>query len=148
MTHKSPAINKKQRRIVRHHKKVVDLQSKPDIRSVELESGESTMTKTMQFLALFLTLALMVASAATYNVTLFQPSFVGGKELKAGDYKLTVEGDKAILSMGKQKVEAAAKITTADTRFSSTSVRYVTEDGKMKITEIRLGGTNQKLIFN
>ena len=106
------------------------------------------MTKTMQFLALFLTLALMVASAATYNVTLFQPSFVGGKELKAGDYKLTVEGDKAILSMGKQKVEAAAKITTADTRFSSTSARYVTEDGKMKITEIRLGGTNQKLIFN
>jgi hypothetical protein len=45
-------------------------------------------------------------------------------------------------------VEAAAKIETADSKFSSTSVRYTSEGGKMKIQEIRLGGTNQKLIFN
>jgi hypothetical protein len=61
---------------------------------------------------------------------------------------VTVDGDKAIISMGKQKVEAAAKIETADSKFSSTSVRYTSEGGKMKIQEIRLGGTNQKLIFN
>jgi len=102
-------------------------------------------TKTLKLFALFLSVALMVASAATYNVTLFQPSTVAGKELKAGDYKVTLDGDKAIISMGKQKVEAPAKIETADTKFSSTSVRYTTEDGKM---EIRLGGTNQKVVFN
>ncbi len=106
------------------------------------------MTKITKLLTLFLTAALMVASAASYNVTLFQTSVVGGKELKAGDYKVTVDGDKAIISMGKQKVEAAAKIETADSKFSSTSVRYTSEGGKMKIQEIRLGGTNQKLIFN
>ena len=106
------------------------------------------MTKTTKLLTLFLSAALMVASAASYNVTLFQPSVVGGKELKAGEYKVTVDGDKAIISMGKQKVEAAAKIKTADSKFSSTSVRYTSEGGKMKIQEIRLGGTNQKLIFN
>lgn len=106
------------------------------------------MTKTTKLVTLFLTVALMVASAASYNVTLFQPSVVGGKELKAGDYKVTIDGDKAIISMGKQKVEAPAKIETADSKFSSTSVRYTSEGGKMKIQEIRLGGTNQKLIFN
>jgi len=107
------------------------------------------MTKTaVKFFALFLTAALMVASAATYNVTFFQPSTVAGTELKAGEYKVTVEGDKAIISMGKHKVEAPAKIETAETKFSSTSVRYSSVDGKMKVQEIRLGGTNQKVVFN
>lgn len=105
-------------------------------------------TKTLKLFALFFGAALMVASAATYNVTLFQPSIVAGTELKAGDYKVTVAGDKAVISMGKQKVEAPAKMETADSKFSSTSVRYTTEDGKMKIQEIRLGGTNQKVVFN
>jgi hypothetical protein len=116
--------------------------------TLQFETGESKMTKTTKFLIMFLTAALMVASAASYNVTLFQTSVIGGKELKAGEYKVTVAGDKAIISMGKQKVEAAAKIETADSKFSSTSVRYTSEGGKMKIQEIRLGGTNQKLIFN
>ena len=107
------------------------------------------MNRTTKFFFLFLTVALMIASAAsTYNVTLFQPSYVGGKELKAGDYKVTVDGEKATLMIGKQKVEASAKLLTAETKFSSTSVRYTDEGGKMKIQEIRLGGTNQKLIFN
>jgi hypothetical protein len=133
---------------IQHHKNVV--WSLPQARAsrLQFEIGESKMTKTTKLLTLFLTAALMVASAASYNVTLFQTSVVGGKELKAGDYKVTVDGDKAIISMGKQKVEAAAKIETADSKFSSTSVRYTSEGGKMKIQEIRLGGTNQKLIFN
>ncbi|MGO9241598.1 MAG: hypothetical protein ACLQBJ_12375 [Bryobacteraceae bacterium] len=106
------------------------------------------MTKTTRLLMVFLTAALMVASAATYHVTLYGPSVVAGQELKAGDYKVTVQGEKAVLSMGKHKVEAAAKLATANTKFSSTLVRYADEGGKLKILEIRLGGTNQKLIFN
>ena len=105
-------------------------------------------TKTLKLFALFLSIGLIVASAATYNVTFFQPSVVAGTELKAGDYKVTIDGDKAIISMGKQKVEASAKMETVDSKFSSTSVRYTTEDGKMKIQEIRIGGTNQKVVFN
>jgi hypothetical protein len=107
------------------------------------------MTKTTKFFALFLTVALMVASAAgSYTVTLFQPSQVGDQQLRAGEYKVTVTGDKAVIAMGKTKVEAAVKIQTADTKFGSTSVRYSEENGKMKIQEIRLGGTNQRVIFN
>lgn len=106
------------------------------------------MTKTMKFFALFLTLAMVCASAATYNVTLFQPSHVNGKDLKPGDYKMTVENDKATIMKGKEKVEAAVKIETGDAKFASTSVRYTEDNGKAKVQEIRLGGTNTKVVFN
>lgn len=106
------------------------------------------MTKTFQFFALFLTIALAVASANTFTVTLFQPSMVAGKELKPGDYKVTVDNEKAIIEKGKEKVEAAVKVENGETKFSTTSVRYTNADGKMKVTEIRLGGTTTKVVFN
>lgn len=106
------------------------------------------MTNTLKYLVLFLTLALAVASASTHSVQLFQPSIVSGQELKPGQYKLTVDDSKVIISKGKQSVEAAVKMETSDSKFSSTSVRYITENGKMKVSEIRLGGTNTKLVFN
>ena len=68
------------------------------------------MTKSIKFFALFLTIAMLCASAASYNVTLFQSSHVNGTDLKPGDYKLTVENDKATIAKGKQKVEAAVKL--------------------------------------
>jgi hypothetical protein len=106
------------------------------------------MTKTMKFLAIFLTVGVFVASAATYTVTLFQPSLVAGKELKPGDYKLVVEDGKAVIQKGKEKVEATVRVEQGDSKFSSTSVRYTEENGKLKIQEIRLGGTTTKLVFN
>ena len=105
------------------------------------------MIKTTKLLILALTFTVMVASAATYKLTLYQPSVVAGKELKPGDYKVTVDGDKAIISMGKEKIEAPAKIETGGTKFPATSVRYASDGGKMKIQEIHLGGTNQRLVF-
>ena len=106
------------------------------------------MTKTMKFIAIFLTIGLFAATAASYNVTLFQPSFVAGKELKPGDYKLVLEDSKAIIQKGKEKIEATVKVEQGDSKFSSTSVRYAEENGKLKIQEIRLGGTTTRLVFN
>ncbi|WP_321473754.1 hypothetical protein [uncultured Paludibaculum sp.] len=106
------------------------------------------MTKTVMFFVLFLTVALVCASAATYQVTLFQASTVAGHELKAGDYKLTVDNDKATIAKGKEKVEATVKVETSDTKYSATSIRYADDNGKMKVQEIRLGGTTTKLVFN
>jgi len=106
------------------------------------------MTKTTKFFVLFLTFAMLCASAATYSVTLFQPSNVAGKDLKPGEYKLTVDGDKAVIAKGKEKVEAAVKLENADSKFSATSVRYADQNGKLKIQEIRLGGTTTKVVFN
>ena len=106
------------------------------------------MTKTVKFFAMFLVLALAASAASSHTVTFFQPSTVGGTELKAGDYKLMMENDKVVIQKGKEKVEAMVKVESADSKFSSTSVRYADQNGKMKVTEIRLGGTTTRLIFN
>jgi len=96
----------------------------------------------------FATVALAVASAAnSYRVTLFQPAVLNGTELKAGDYKVTLKDNKAILTSGKTSVEADVKQETADSKFSSTTVRYTDAQGKYRVQEIRLGGTNTRLVF-
>ncbi len=108
--------------------------------------GVKDMTKKITMA--FMTAALMVTSAAEkHNITLFQPSMVNGTELAPGDYRLEVDGEKVVISKGKQKVEAAIKVDTNDSKFNSTSVRYANADGKYKVQEIRLGGTNRKLVF-
>jgi hypothetical protein len=97
----------------------------------------------------FGTLALAIASAASsYHFSIFQSSFVAGKELKPGDYKIELNGDKATIKAGKQTVEAAVKVESGTEKFSETSVRYGSTDGKMIVQEIRLGGTKTKLVFN
>jgi hypothetical protein len=98
----------------------------------------------------FGTFALAIASAASsYHFSIFQPSFVAGKELKPGDYKIELNGDKATIKVGKQMIEAPVKVENGTEKFVETSVRYNTAtDGKMTVTEIRLGGTTTKLVFN
>ncbi len=96
----------------------------------------------------FLLLALAVASAKTYSVTLFQPTVVAGTELKAGDYKINLENDKVVISNGKSSVESAVKVEQNNSKFNSTSVRYASGEGKNRVQEIRLGGTKLKLVFN
>lgn len=100
------------------------------------------------FLLSFATLALTVASAATtYKVTLYQPSIVAGTELQPGVYKIEVKDTTAVISKGKQSVEAPIKSEAGDTKFASTTVRYKNGDGKYRVDEIRFGGTNTKIVF-
>ncbi len=101
-----------------------------------------------KILLLFMTLALAAAMAKTFTVTFFQPSVVAGTELAPGDYRLDLQDNKVIIKRGKQKVEAAVKVENEPAKFSSTSVRYVASEGKARVQEIRLGGTNLKLVFD
>jgi hypothetical protein len=100
-----------------------------------------------KFVLAFAILALAVASAATYKVTLPQSSVVKGNELKAGDYRLNVQNDKVTIVSGKQSVEVPVKVETVAQTYDSTAVRYSDQEGKPTISEIRLGGTKTKLIF-
>jgi hypothetical protein len=112
----------------------------------ELTSSEKPMTKRVIFA--FLVLALAVASAKTYAVTLFQPAVVAGTELKAGEYQLDLKVTRAVIKHGRLKVECDVKVETADSKFATTTVRFANGNGKLRIQEIRLGGTNLKLVFN
>ena len=108
-----------------------------------------------KFLAAFAILALVVASAGTvpapgssFRVTLSQPSVVKGTELKAGAYRINIGVEKVTFISGRTAVDASAKIETGSEKFDTTSVRFTTEGGKAIISEIRIGGTSTRLLFN
>ena len=92
----------------------------------------------------FATIALAVASAASYNVTLYQASKVGDKQLQPGDYKVELHDNTAVFSKGKEKVEAAVKVESTERKNASTAVRYGADS---EIQQIRLKGTTTTLVF-
>ena len=103
----------------------------------------------------FVILALGVAVAGTvpgvggtYKVTLLQPSVVKGNVLKAGAYRLNLTVDKVTIVNAKQSVEVPVKVETAEQKFDNTAVRYSEQNGKATISEIRIGGTKTRLVFN
>jgi hypothetical protein len=96
----------------------------------------------------FAFVALAIASAKSYSVTLSHDMTVGNTELKAGEYKLEVVGDKAVLSHGKIQAEAPAKLESTAEHFRTTTLRVQEQGGKTRISEIRLGGTKTKVVFD
>src|SRR5215472_271222 len=97
----------------------------------------------------FAVAALAIASAKgkSYKVTLYFPAMLGATELKAGEYQVELMDQKAVIRNGKIEGEAPVKVETNGTKYDTTVVRFQNGDGKMHIHEIRLGGTNTKLIF-
>jgi hypothetical protein len=105
------------------------------------------MKKLLMLCAVCVSIA--IAGSSTYNVTLFEPSIIGGQELKPGEYKLELKNNKVLVHNGKRNVaEASVNVENSDTKFGSTSIRYKNGDGKYRISEIRIGGTKTKLIVN
>ena len=100
-----------------------------------------------KFVLAFGVLALTMASAENYKVTLSQPTSVKGKQLKAGDYRLNVADTKCTIVSGKESVEVPVKVETADKKFDTTAVRYSGTGDKQSISEIRIGGTKTRLVF-
>ncbi len=104
-------------------------------------------TLLLVFGTVFLALA-AAAAAESHKVTLFYPSFVGETELRTGDCKLMIEDSRVVIQQGRKKVEADVKVESTGEKNKTTIVRYDNGDGKYRISEIRLGGTDTKLVFN
>jgi hypothetical protein len=97
----------------------------------------------------FATVALALASAASsHRVTVTDPTWLNGTQLQPGDYKVQVEGNKVTLTLGKNTFEAAAKVETATQKFETTALVSQNDNGKMKLSEIRLGGTTTKIVID
>lgn len=97
----------------------------------------------------FITLALVVAfGASAHRITLDKPAVVGGTELKPGEYRLELQGEKVTISNKKGSVDAAVHVEAAADKFRSTTICCLSDDGKYNLQEIRLGGTNEKLIIS
>jgi hypothetical protein len=93
----------------------------------------------------FASFGLAVASAASsYNVTFYQPVMVNGSELKPGDYKVELKDKTAVIKQGKTATEAPVRIENDGKKFERTSVRL----HGMQVEEIRIGGTNTRIVFD
>ncbi len=95
----------------------------------------------------FAVMGLALASAKSYGLRLFEPAMAGNTELKAGEYKVTIDGSNAVLKNGKSENQVPVKVESAGAKYDATSVKYVVVNGKKQIQEIHLGGSNTKLVF-
>ena len=90
------------------------------------------------------TLFLGVASAASsYDVKFYDPVWIGATQIKAGDYKVEMQGDKAVFKSGKNVVEVPATIAKSDKKYNFTAL----SSADSKVSEIDVGGTNVKIMF-
>ena len=97
----------------------------------------------------FAVLALSVASAATFPVSLIEPAVVNGKELKAGDYLLEVKENSVVIMKGKKLVaEVPAKIENTNKKYERTQVLFSENKGKYSIKQIELGGTSTRVTLD
>jgi len=93
-------------------------------------------------------LPLIASAAPVYKVTLTQPAVVAGSVVKPGDYKIVVNGEKAVLTSGKVTLEVPVKVETGKQKFAHTSVESREEGGKILLEDIQVGGTTTTLIFS
>lgn len=103
------------------------------------------MKKLMLFAILFAFAAF--AASNTFHVTFQNDAWIGATQVKAGDYKVTVDDGKVTLKMGKTVIEVPGKLETADHKYQTNGVVVVNVGTRPQVEEIELGGTNQRIVF-
>ncbi len=106
-----------------------------------------------KFVLAFAILALAAAfagsvSGISYKITLMQPSVVKGTELKAGEYRLQILNETATITARKFTLDVPVKVETNERKYESNAIRYTEQDGKLTISEIRIGGTKTRLLIS
>ena len=93
----------------------------------------------------FAALGMGIASAASeYKIDLPQVTHVGSTELKAGKYKVEVDGNKAIFKSGKEVVaQSAVTVENGKEKYAYTSV----STNASNLQSISVGGTNMKIVL-
>jgi len=93
--------------------------------------------------------SLCFAGQKSYNVIFTAPATVAGVQLKAGEYKVKVDGANAVFTDDNHKsVSAPVTVDTASTKkFEHTIVDASKDGGVDKVNAIQLGGTTTKLEF-
>ena len=91
------------------------------------------------------TLALGVASAAssTYKITIPSDTWAGDTQLKAGTYKVQVEGNQAVFVMGKQTIQVPASMENNAKKSAETLL----ETSGTKLQAIDIGGSTMKIVI-
>jgi hypothetical protein len=108
-----------------------------------------------KFVVAFCLLALAAAVAGgipakgpTYHVMIAEPSTVNGVLLKAGQYRLTLNANKATFVLGKESHEVAVEIEENTKKFSDNQIMFDRKNDQNVVKVIYLGGTKTSLVFN
>jgi hypothetical protein len=93
--------------------------------------------------------SLGIASAKSFDIILGAPAMAGNTELKAGEYRLKVEGTQATFTeaQSSKSITVPVKVQNGDHRFGATSVETSNQNGMDNIQTIDLAGSNTKLEF-
>lgn len=100
----------------------------------------------IRFAGMFLVLALSAMNAETFWLQIYQPVYFGGKELKTGEYRLDLQGDKLTFKKGKLAVESKVKVESLEKKARSTALVCDQVGDKLEISAIQLKGSTTKLV--
>ena len=86
-----------------------------------------------------------LATAATkgYWVEILHDSVVEGKSLKAGEYRIEMQNDVAVITQGKRTIEVPGHSESVTDKFPHTE--FVYDNDQMQ--EIHVGGARVKIVF-
>lgn len=117
------------------------------MRNVCTAGGRFLSMKLFRITFSFAALAVLASAAPVYKVTLAEPAVIAGSVVKAGDYRIVVNGDKATLTTGKTSLEVPVQVQTGTEKFRYTSVESRSQAGKNILDDIHVGGTSTTLVF-
>jgi len=93
---------------------------------------------------------LSIASAKSYEITLAGPTKAGSAQLKAGLYRLKIDGSNAVFTSvdNEKSVTVPVKVESTETKFDQTRVDATKDNGTDVIQDIELGGSKTKVEFS
>ena len=105
--------------------------------------------KTLVLAGVLAVFTISLAAAKSLEVSFASPTKAGSVTLKAGDYRLSVDGDKAtFMELSSLKTfKTDVKVENSDTKFNNTRVVTSSEGGSTVVKQIEIGGTKMKAIF-
>ena len=107
------------------------------------------MKKSLLLLGFVSLSSLAFAGAKSYEIILNSPSQAGALHLPAGDYKIKLDGAKAVFTDTRtnKSVTTDIKVKTTDRKFSHTAVDSSKQPDGDRIDAIELGGSNTEIEF-
>src|SRR6266496_4311391 len=85
------------------------------------------------------------AKGPVFHVTLSEAATANGTALKAGEYRVTVNADKATFAMGKESHEVAVKVETNEKKYDNNQVIFSKQGEQNLVKQICVGGTKTRL---
>lgn len=105
--------------------------------------------KTLVLAGILAIFSMTLAFAKTYDISFSSPTKVGSVQLKAGDYRMNVNGNKATFTDVNtlKTVSTDVKVENNTTKYDDTKVNATNDGGTNVVKDIELGGSKTKIDF-